>query len=205
MNIYNPNHYEPLTPQTLPFDGYSPVSVNNSKNVNQLISSSPSSMIVTTPQTPSSYHPKSLNSSATSSTLVNLLHQKRPLLLEASPSPSTRASEQPRKPSKQPRKAPQRKTDAKRFSPMHEDNSIHVTIERSVPAANAILFLLSQCPRSIRPSYRFLSLAEAKVNVYWHVPPPKMYPRFPPRNDTILPPCWQPVNTVPPYPLVCRC
>ncbi|CAF1120674.1 unnamed protein product [Adineta ricciae] len=111
MNIYNSTHYEPLTPHSLPFDTYSPTSmsksINNSKNINQTISSSsPTNVMINTPQTPStSYLPPVMNKP---STLVNLLQQKHPSLVERSPPEN--------KTTKQTRKTPQRKTQTKRLS-----------------------------------------------------------------------------------------
>ncbi|CAF5186748.1 unnamed protein product, partial [Rotaria sp. Silwood1] len=92
INIYNNNHYEQLTSQTLPFDTYSPQSLpksnhnnnNNNKTIKQIMPSSKNSIMNTPPPPPTtlSYTSSSINKPiSSSSTLVNLLHQKRPLAL----------------------------------------------------------------------------------------------------------------------------
>ncbi|UJR08576.1 hypothetical protein I4U23_012835 [Adineta vaga] len=118
MNIYNTNHYEPLTPHSLPFDSYSPSSitkaVNNGTNLNQMMSSSsPTNIMVNTPQTPSTYSSSSMNKS---STLVNLLHQNHSSLTDQS-STHNKTLKQTRKPS-------QRKTQIKRLSTVTNDHRI---------------------------------------------------------------------------------
>ena len=110
INIYNnPNHYEPLTPQTLPFDTYP--SQNNSKTINQILPST-TNVLINSPQTPLTYTSNTINKpSSSSSTLVNLLHQKRPTLVEQSISQEKRITTV-----KQTRKSPQKKTQTKRLA-----------------------------------------------------------------------------------------
>jgi hypothetical protein len=75
MNMYNNNQYEPLTPQTLPFDTYSPQNLSN-KNMSMAPSSS---VIINTPQSATTYTSSKTNKSPSPSTLVDLLHRKRPV------------------------------------------------------------------------------------------------------------------------------
>jgi len=138
INIYNTNHYEPLTPQTLPFDTYSPSSlskpINNSKNINQFIPSR-TNAIMNTPQTTSTYLPSSMNKPSSSSTLVNLLHQKRPELMDQSVTHTTLPKDKP----KQTRKSSQRKTQTKRLSTAY--NNIQVNLSQIFAFVNEYLFL----------------------------------------------------------------
>lgn len=106
MNIYNNNHYEPLTPQTLPFDTYP--SQNNNKTINQILPST-TNVLINSPQTPLSYSSNSMNKP--SSTLVNLLHQKRPTLVEQSISQEKQTTS-----IKKTRKTTQKKTQTKQLS-----------------------------------------------------------------------------------------
>jgi hypothetical protein len=111
VNIYNTNnHYEPLTPQTLPFDTYP--SQNNSKAINQILPPA-TNVLMNTPQTPLTYSSNSINKSS-SSTLVNLLHQKRPILVDQ-PIPQEKQTTSV----KQTRKSPQKKTENKRLSTLN--------------------------------------------------------------------------------------
>src|SRR5437764_1178588 len=104
MNIYNNNHYEPLTPQTLPFDTYSPQSLSNGKII------SPSSNVLMNTQ--QSYSSNSIKKqSSSSSTLVNLLHQKHLPLIDQSIS-----QEKSKTSIKQTRKSSQKKPVTKRLS-----------------------------------------------------------------------------------------
>ncbi|CAF3932113.1 unnamed protein product [Rotaria sordida] len=131
MNIYNNNHYEPLTPQTLPFDTYSPQSLsksinnnnnnNNNNNIKPLIPSS-TNVIMNTQPTTIIYASSSINKPTSSSTLVNLLHQKRPSsLLDQSVSNNSLTKEKHTKSVKQTRKQPQKKTLTKQFLSVHDD------------------------------------------------------------------------------------
>ncbi|CAF1443117.1 unnamed protein product, partial [Rotaria sordida] len=132
MNIYNNNHYEPLTPQTLPFDTYSPQSLsksinnnnnnNNNNNIKPLIPSS-TNVIMNTQPTTIIYASSSINKpTSSSSTLVNLLHQKRPSsLLDQSVSNNSLTKEKHTKSVKQTRKQPQKKTLTKQFLSVHDD------------------------------------------------------------------------------------
>ncbi len=101
MNLYNNTHYQPLTPQNLPFDTYPPQSLSNVKNNNRIMSTS-SNALINPPQT-------TVNKS--SSTLVNLLHQKRPLLIDQ-PAPQEKQNISV----KQSRKSTQKKTVTKQLS-----------------------------------------------------------------------------------------
>ncbi|CAF4265466.1 unnamed protein product, partial [Rotaria magnacalcarata] len=81
------NHYEPLTPQTLPFDTYPSQTLSKSKNNNKTskqIIPTTSNVMMSASQAPSSYSLTSINK-PTSSTLVNLLNQKRPASLLEQP------------------------------------------------------------------------------------------------------------------------
>ncbi|CAF3505184.1 unnamed protein product [Rotaria socialis] len=124
MNIYNNNHYEPLTPQTLPFDTYPSRTLSKSKNNNttskQIIPTT-SNVMMSTPQTTLSYSSTLINK-PTSSTLVNLLNQKRPAsLLEQAVSNNSSLKEKSITPGKQARKQSQNKTQTKRLLSLNED------------------------------------------------------------------------------------
>ena len=118
LNLYNTNPYEPLTPQTLPFDTYPLQSLSkpliNGKNINQIISSS-TNVLMNTPQTPLTYSSGSINKPA--STLVNLLHQKRSPLVDQ---PISREKQSPSV--RQPRKSTQKKAPPKRSVSINNNN-----------------------------------------------------------------------------------
>ncbi|CAF1281901.1 unnamed protein product [Rotaria magnacalcarata] len=124
MNIYNNNHYEPLTPQTLPFDTYPSQTLSKSKNNNKTskqIIPTTSNAMMSASQAPSSYSLTSINK-PTSSTLVNLLNQKRPAsLLEQPISNNSSLKEKSITSGKQARKQPQKKTQAKRPLSLNKD------------------------------------------------------------------------------------
>ncbi|CAF3142913.1 unnamed protein product [Rotaria sp. Silwood2] len=131
ISMYNNNHYEPLTPQTLPFDTYSSqnlsktINNNNNKNMKQIIPSS-TNVIMNTQPTTLSYPSNSINkptsSSPSSSTLVNLLHQKRPSTLLDQPVLNKSSSKEKQTVSvKQTRKQPQKKTQTKQFLSVNND------------------------------------------------------------------------------------
>ncbi len=141
ISIYNTNHYEPLTPQTLPFDTYSPSSlskpINNAKNINQFIPSR-TNVIMNTSQPTSTYLPSSMNKPS-SSTLVNLLHQKRPELMDQSVTHTTLPKDKQNQSVKQTRKSSQRKTQTKRLSTTN--NNIQVNLSQAFAFLNEYLFL----------------------------------------------------------------
>jgi hypothetical protein len=115
MNIYNSHQYEPLTPQTLPFDTYSPQTLSNGKNIAQI---NPSSALNTS-QSTVTYSSSSNNK--TSSTLVNLLHQKRPALIDPPVS-----QEKPKTSGKQTRKTAQKKTIKQVVTTNDNNNNIQL-------------------------------------------------------------------------------
>ena len=149
MTIYNTNHYEPLTPQTLPFDTYPPSTLSKpvirGKNINQLIPST-TNVIINTPQTTSNYLSRPTNQpppSSSSSTLVNLLHQRRPELIDQSVTQITLAKEKQTKSIKQTRKNPQKKTQTKRLSTANnnDNNNIQVNLTKGFAFINDYLFI----------------------------------------------------------------
>lgn len=114
LNLYPNPPYEPLTPQTNPLDTYPTHNISNSKHMNQIISS-PSNIRIETPQPTLTYSsnkptpPPPPPSSSVTSTLVNLLNQKRPIIAE-----QKLLQEQPKSTAKQTRKPAQKKTATKR-------------------------------------------------------------------------------------------
>ncbi|CAF3570841.1 unnamed protein product [Rotaria sp. Silwood1] len=133
INIYNNNHYEQLTSQTLPFDTYSPQSLpksnhnnnNNNKTIKQIMPSSKNSIMNTPPPPPTtlSYTSSSINKPiSSSSTLVNLLHQKRPLaLLDQPVSNNSSPKEKQTTSIKQTRKQPQKKILTKQILSVNDE------------------------------------------------------------------------------------
>jgi hypothetical protein len=119
MNIYNSSHYEPLTPQPLPFDTYPSQTLPNGKNINQIMSST-TNALMNTPQTTATYSSNSMNKPS-SSTLVNLLHQKRSPLIDQSIT-----QEKPKTSVKQTRKSPQKKTQTKRLTTANNDIQVNL-------------------------------------------------------------------------------
>lgn len=156
MNIYSSNQYRPLTPQSLPFDAYPPQALSKSNNasVQQLMSSSNNGLMTTPP--PPKAQPSlkfSTNSVAktTSSTLVNLLHQKRHATVvdQALPNNST-TKEKQATPVKQTRKRTQKKSTPKRLMPLEEEIQVNL-IRNSISIYDLDLFI-------------FIPLASTKSN-----------------------------------------
>jgi hypothetical protein len=116
--MYSSREYEPLTPQTLPFDNYSPQALSNGKNSNQIMSSSTNALL-NTPQSTATYSSNSMNQpSSSSSTLVNLLHQKRTTLIDQPVSQEKQKTQ-----TKQTRKSAQKKTTIKRLATTNDNNN----------------------------------------------------------------------------------
>ncbi|CAF0902970.1 unnamed protein product [Adineta steineri] len=171
MNIYNNNHYEPLTPQTLPFDTYSPSTlskpIGNDKNITQLISSSsssssPTNIMINTPQTPSTYLSAMINKSSPSSTLVSLLHQKRSPLIEQSVSPSTMSKEKQTKSVRNTRKPAQKKTQTKRLATVNSNS--HSPIQMPNPNQTMLTFPLTRKAKTQR-SASIIGSADMPLNI----------------------------------------
>jgi len=126
MNIYTNTHYEPLTPQTLPFDTYPSQTLPSGKTINQVMSST-ANVLMNTPQTSLTYSSSSINqpssssSSSSSSTLVNLLHQRRPVLLDQSVT-----QEKQKTSGRQTRKSPQKKPVTKRLTSVNNDIQVYL-------------------------------------------------------------------------------
>ncbi len=120
MNIYTNTHYEPLTPQTLPFDTYPSQTLPSGKTINQVMSST-ANVLMNTPQTSLTYSSSSINQPSSSSTLVNLLHQKRTVLLDQSVT-----QEKQKTSGRQTRKSPQKKPVTKRLTSVNNDIQVYL-------------------------------------------------------------------------------
>lgn len=123
--------YESVTSHTVPFRAYPPQTLSKPMNSNKSIkttipSSSSLNVTMNTPPPPSAlnYPPNPINKS-TSSTLVNLLHQKHPTTVEQPVPNNPPINEKPTTPLKQTRKQPQKK-QIKRLAPVNNDIQLNV-------------------------------------------------------------------------------
>ena len=117
MNIYTNHSFERLTPENLPFNTYSSRTLSNS-----MVSTSSNVLLNTTSPTLAYV---SNSSTKPSSTLVNLLHQKRPGLIES----SARTPEKSKTSTKQTRKSTAKKPVVKRLI---NTTTIQVIIPRNL-------------------------------------------------------------------------
>jgi hypothetical protein len=88
--------------------------------------SSTANVLMGTPQTTVTYSSSSINQpSSSSSTLVNLLHQKRTVLLDQS-----LTQEKPKTSVRQTRKSPQKKTLTKQLTPVNNDIQVYLILKK---------------------------------------------------------------------------
>jgi hypothetical protein len=83
--------------------------------------SSTANVLMNTPQTSLTYSPSSINQPSSSSTLVNLLHQKRTVLLDQSVT-----QEKQKTSGRQTRKSPQKKPVTKRLTSVNNDIQVYL-------------------------------------------------------------------------------